>query len=354
MKGWMGKIKVLFLMGLVSLVLSACGKENLTALDPKGYGAEKSFDLIILPTVIMSFVLLIVMVLLTVALIKFRKKKGREDFIPKQVEGNHTLETVWTVIPILLLIIIAVPTVMYEFNLADEADAADSLNVEVTGNQYWWHFNYEGLDIQTSQDVYIPVGEKVYFNMLSSDVIHSFWVPTLAGKLDVNPENVNTFYIEAYEEGVYWGKCAEFCGPSHSLMDFKVVVVSQEEFDQWVADMQNFDPETVELDSEVAVEGRELFDQYNCMACHAIGSSPVAVGPNLTNFADRTKLAGVEEMTKDKLVEWIVNPELIKPGNKMTGAYPKINEEDAAKIAEYLMQLSPSEITIENADGGLK
>src|SRR5690606_24095183 len=142
MKGWMGKFKVLSLLGLVALFLSACGKENLTALDPKGYGADKSMDLIILPTVIMSFVLLIVMVLLVLALVKFRKKKGQEDFIPKQVEGNKTLETVWTIIPILLLIIIAVPTVMYEFDLADDASASDHLNISVTGNQYWWHFDY--------------------------------------------------------------------------------------------------------------------------------------------------------------------------------------------------------------------
>lgn len=353
MKGWMGKFKVLSLFGLVALFLSACGKENLTALDPKGYGADKSMDLIILPTVIMSFVLLIVMVLLVLALVKFRKKKGQEDFIPKQVEGNKTLETVWTIIPILLLIIIAVPTVMYEFDLADDASASDHLNISVTGNQYWWHFDYEGLDIQTSQDVYIPVNSKVYFNMKSSDVIHSFWVPTLAGKLDVNPENENTFYIDAYEEGVYWGKCAEFCGPSHSLMDFKVVVVSQEEFEQWVADMQNFDPETAEPATDAAAQGRELFQENNCIGCHAIGSSPAAVGPNLTNFGDRTKLAGVEDMTKEKLIEWIVNPELIKPGNKMTGAYPEVSKEDAALIAEYLLQLKPSEITIESA-GGLK
>lgn len=348
MKGWMGKFKALSLLGLVAVFLSACGKENLTALDPKGYGAEKSFDLIILPTVIMSVVLLIVMVIFTLALIKFRKKKGREDFIPKQVEGNQTLETVWTIIPILLLIVLAVPTVIYTFDLADEADASNSLNVQVTGNQYWWHFNYEGQEIQTSQDLYIPVGEKVYLNMISSDVIHSLWVPSLSGKLDVNPENENTLYIEAYEEGVYWGKCAELCGPSHSLMDFKVVVVSKEEFDQWVADMQNFDPEA-QPESDLAVQGRELFEENNCIGCHAIGSSPVAIGPNLTNFGDRSKLAGTEEMSKENIVQWLLDPEAMKPGNKMTNAYPKLSEEDASLIAEYLLQLSPSDITPEAA-----
>jgi cytochrome c oxidase subunit II len=348
MKGWMGKFKLLSLLGFLALFLSACGKENLTALEPKGYGAEKSFDLIILPTVIMSFVFLIVMVIFTVALIRFRKRKGREDFIPKQVEGNKTLETVWTIIPIILIIIIAVPTVWYSFVLADETGKSDHINIGVTGNQYWWHFNYDGMDIQTSQDLYIPVGEKVFLNMKSSDVIHSFWVPSLSGKLDVNPENENTFYIKAYEEGVYWGKCAELCGPSHSLMDFKIVAVSKAEFEQWVADMQNFDPKA-EPESKMAAQGRELFQENNCIGCHAIGSSPVAIGPNLTDFGNRTKLAGVKEMTKENIVAWLLNPDKIKPGNKMTGMYPKLSEEDASLIAEYLMQLKPSDVTTEDA-----
>src|SRR5699024_10990005 len=162
---------------------------------------------------------------------------------------------------------------------ADDTDAADHINIDVTGNQYWWHYDYQNEEIATSQDMYIPVNTKVYVHLITSDVLHSFWVPSLSGKLDVNPEkvntmyieeneesrtskdmyismntkiyvhlitsdvlhsfwvpslsgkldvnpeNVNTMYIEAYEEGVYFGKCAELCGPSHSLMDFKVVVV---------------------------------------------------------------------------------------------------------------------------------
>ncbi|WP_087973050.1 cytochrome c oxidase subunit II [Oceanobacillus rekensis] len=348
MKGWMGKSKALLLFTIITMFLAGCGKENLTALEPKGYGADKSMDLILLTTVIMIGVFLVVMLIYVIALIRFRKKKGQEDFIPKQVEGNHKLETIWTVIPILLVLIIAVPTVIATFDLADESQASEHINVEVTGNQYWWHFSYDGEEIVTSQDLYIPTGERVYLNMLSSDVIHSFWVPTIAGKMDVNPENVNTMFIEAHEEGVYWGKCAELCGPSHSLMDFKVIAVSPEEYDQWVSDMQNVDPEEVPADA-VAQEGQELFEANSCMGCHAIGSSPAATGPNLTNFGDRSTVAGILEPTKENLVDWIMDPESIKPGNKMTGMYPSVSEEEANSIAEYLMQLKPSEITPESA-----
>ncbi len=350
MKGWMGKFKAMMLLGFTAILLSGCGKENLTALVPKGYGAQSSMDLIILTTLIMLGVFLIVMVIYTIVLIRFRQKKGEENVIPEQVEGNKLLETVWTVIPILLVLIMGIPTVIYTFDLADTSEASKSINIDVTGNQYWWHFEYPDEEVVTSQDLYIPAGEKVFLNMLSSDVIHSFWVPSITGKMDANPENVNTMYIEAHEEGVYWGKCAELCGPSHSLMDFKVIAVSPEEYEQWIADMQSVDAEAVPEDA-VAQEGQELF-QNNCMGCHAIGSSPAATGPNLTNFGDRTRIAGILEPTKENLVDWIKDPESIKPGNNMTGAY-QVTEDEADKIAEYLLQLKPSEVTPESA-GGIK
>lgn len=346
MKGWLGKTKALIVLSSLVLLLSGCGKENLSALIPKGYGAESSMNLIILTTVVMTVVLVIVVLILAIVLIRFRKKKGQEDFIPKQVEGSVALETVWTAIPIVLVIIMAVPTVMAEFDLADTENRDDHINITVTGYQYWWHFDYEDEGIQTSQDLYIPVGERVYLDLISKDVLHSFWVPSLAGKLDVNPENVNTLYIEANEEGVYYGKCAELCGESHALMDFKLIAVSPEDYDQWVSDMQSFDvEEDLDLDA-VALEGKDLFEQNNCMSCHAIGGSGDPIGPNLASFGDRTRFAGILDPTKENLVDWIIDPDAIKPDNKMMyDGYPDISEDDAEKIAEYLMQLKPSEIT---------
>ncbi|MBP1968227.1 cytochrome c oxidase subunit 2 [Virgibacillus natechei] len=349
MKVWMGKSKAIFLLSSLALILAGCGEENLSALIPKGYGAESSMDLIILSTIIMLFVFIIVMLIYIIVLSRFRVKKGQEDYIPKQVEGNSTLETVWTIIPIILVIILAVPTVTATFDLADESDREDGLEIEVTANQYWWHFNYEGQEIQTSQDMYIPTGERVHLDLISSDVIHSFWVPALAGKMDTNPENVNTMFLETEEEGVYYGKCAELCGPSHSLMDFKVIAVSPEEFEQWVEDMQNVDPEEEPQDA-VAQDGKAAFEENNCMGCHAIGSSPSQVGPNLTGYGDRTTVAGILEPTKENLVEWLIDPESIKPGNEMTGNYPELSDEDANDIAEYLMQLEASEVTPESVE----
>lgn len=354
MKGWMGKLRAFVLLGSIAFILSGCGRDNLTALVPKGYGAEVSMQLIILTVVIMTVVFIVVMILYVIVLMRYRKKKGDPVITPEQVEGNKTLEAVWTIIPIILVLIMAVPTVVATFHLADDSDSEAHININVTGAQYWWHYDYQDEEITTSQDLYIPVNTKVYLHLITNDVLHSFWVPSLSGKLDVNPENVNTMYIEAYEEGVYFGKCAELCGPSHSLMDFKVVVVSEEEFDQWVADMQNFNSEELDLDP-IAQEGKELFEEKACLNCHATdtqnyaaGSMPI--GPDLTQFGDRSRLAGYLEPTKENIVEWIQDPESLKPGNLMTGAYPELSDDEADKIAEYLLQLKPSEVTAESKE----
>lgn len=355
MRASLSKFRTLLLLGVLTLILSACGRENLTALVPKGYGAESSMKLILLTTIVMTFVFLVVVVALVIAVIKFRKKKGDPVINPVQVEGNKTLEAIWTIIPIILVVIMAVPTVVATFQLADTSNQEDYINIDVTGHQYWWHYEYVNEEFSTSQDMYVPVDTKVYINLITKDVLHSFWVPSISGKLDVNPENVNTMYIEAYEEGVYFGKCAELCGPSHSLMDFKVVVVSEEEYDQWVSDMQSFDSETLDLDP-IAAEGKDLFVEKGCIGCHATdsqGFSPgsIPVGPDLTQFADRSRFAGVLHPTKENLERWLKDSEAIKPGNKMAEWYDaldddaKMNDEEIEKIAEYLLQLSPSDVS---------
>lgn len=354
MKGWANKLKGLFVLSSLIFVLAGCGRENLTALVPKGYGADISMKLIILTTVVMTAVLIIVMILFVYVIVKFRRKKNEPISDPEQVEGNKLLEVIWTVIPIILVAIMAVPTVFATFHLADTRDIDDHINIDVTGNQYWWHFDYKNEEIATSEDMYIPVNTKVYVNLITSDVLHSFWVPSITGKLDVNPENTNTMFIKAYEEGVYFGKCAELCGPSHSLMDFKVVVVSEEEYEQWVADIQDFDSDEIELDA-VAQEGKDLFEDKGCLSCHATDSQDysagsVPIGPDLTQFGDRSRIAGIKDYNKENLVHWIIDPESIKPGNKMTGAYAPVDDDEADKIAEFLMQLKPSDISAQEME----
>src|SRR5699024_7115107 len=129
MKGWLSKLKAMTLLGVLTFLLAGCGRENLTALVPKGYGAESSLDLIILTTVVMTLVFLAVVVVFVIVLIRFRKRKGDPVINPEQVEGNAALEAVWTIIPIILVIIMAVPTVFATFELADDSDSAEHINI---------------------------------------------------------------------------------------------------------------------------------------------------------------------------------------------------------------------------------
>ena len=126
----------------------------------------------------------------------------------------------------------------------DDDGNAENLVVDVTAKLYWWEFEYPDLGIVTAQELVVPMDEKVYFNLIAADVKHSFWIPAVGGKLDTNVENVNKFYLtfekdsKDLKDGVFYGKCAELCGPSHALMDFKVKTMPRAEFDQWVTAMQ--------------------------------------------------------------------------------------------------------------------
>jgi cytochrome c oxidase subunit 2 len=210
--------------------------------------------------------------------IRYRKKKGISR-MPKQTEGSTLLEVVWTVIPLVLLAILAVPTVSTTFSLAEEKPSSeDALEVRVVGYQYWWEFEYlnaNGKRFKTAQELHIPVGKKVYLKVEGKDVLHSFWVPALAGKIDVVPGRVNTFWLDAKKAGVYQGKCAELCGASHALMDFKVYAEEQSDFDKWVDQMTT----PVKLTTKAQVEGEKIYKQ-NCLSCHA-GPQPKIKGPDL-------------------------------------------------------------------------
>lgn len=344
------------LFAVLALVLSGCeqGKPYLSTLNPAGDVAELQYGLMKLSTLIMVGVIVVVTVIFLLILFRFRRKD--ENMIPKQVEGNHKLEIIWTVIPILLLLILAVPTVAATFKLADvsPSEKKDShgkrnvLVVNVRSNLYWWEFEYPDLGLVTSQELVVPTNEKVYFNLKSSDVKHSFWIPAVGGKLDTNPENVNKFWLEfdnqkANEAGnLFYGKCAELCGPSHALMDFKVKAIDRTQFNGWVKSMQAVN-KPQEATSELAQQGQEIFNK-SCIGCHAVTPSnktPEAgrVAPNLTNFGERSRVAGILPHTKKDLKNWIKNPESFKPGNKMAGKYPDMSDEELNALAEYLMGL---------------
>ena len=219
------KFKNVKLMGLISLLLmtlAGCGEPHLSALRPAGEVSKDQFNLMMLAVYIMLFVIAVVVVIFVLAVVKFRRSKVGENFVPKDVHGNHKLEIIWTTIPILLLIILAIPTVMLTFKLADTKamDKVDAkgknkeIVVDVTANLYWWEFEYPNQKIVTSQELVVPTDTKVYFKLHSSDVKHSFWIPAVGGKMDTNVENINKFYLvfdgdKAKDaKNMFYGKCA--------------------------------------------------------------------------------------------------------------------------------------------------
>ncbi|MCP3761877.1 cytochrome c oxidase subunit II [Domibacillus sp. A3M-37] len=358
MKQKLTKWRLFTVFGLMALVLSGCGEPFLSTLIPAGEAGQTAYDLMMLSTWIMVGVVIVVSILFAVAVIKFRRKKG-DTTIPKQVEGSHILEIVWTVIPILLLIILTIPTVIATFDLADtkamdkknEDGTTDVMVVNVRANLYWWEFEYPNQKIITSQDLVVPTGQKVYFNVKATDVKHSFWIPAAGGKIDTNVENVNQIWLEfdnekaAEADNLFYGKCAELCGPSHALMDFKVRALPQGEFDQWVTAMQAVDAEAAEAapTNPTAAAGQEVFNQ-KCLSCHAVTTAdarPEAArtAPNLANFGDREMVAGILEHDEEELKKWIANPEQYKPGNKMTGTYGELSDQELDQLAAYLMSL---------------
>ncbi|MFE8695321.1 cytochrome c oxidase subunit II [Cytobacillus sp. FJAT-53684] len=349
----LAKWRLVSLFALLTLLLSACsGQPYLSTLQPAGEVAQKQYDLMVLSTVIMVAVMAVVAVIFVVVLVKYRRK---DEKIPKQVEGNHALEIIWTVIPILLILIISIPTVTAIFKFADvdamekknEDGTSDALVVNVRANLYWWEFEYPNEKIVTSQELIVPTDEKVYFNLISSDVKHSFWIPAVGGKMDNNTENVNKFWLEFDSEKadpnqLFQGRCAELCGPSHALMDFKVKAIARADFDQWVTNMQGIEEAEVAT-TDLAQQGQEIFNQ-SCIGCHAVTPSNGApaearLAPNLTNFGDRSIIAGYLEHDEENLKKWLANPETFKPGNKMTGTYGELTPEQLDALTAYLMGL---------------
>jgi len=324
--------RLLSMFAALALVLAGCGKPELSALQPQGPVAEKQFFLMVLSSSIMIGVFLIVMIIFTYVLIRYRQRPGQTG-IPKQVEGSHKLEILWTVIPFLLLIVMAVPTVTIAFDLAKEYNNKEALQVRVTAHQFWWEFEYPDLGIATAQDLVIPVGKKVQFELTSADVIHAFWIPALGGKMDTNPGLTNKMWLQADKTGIFYGKCAELCGASHALMDFKVEVMDQAAFDAWAEKMKAANAATT---TATAQQGQEIFKQ-SCIGCHAVGAEGGKLGPNLTNYADRQRVAGILDNTPENTAAWLKDPQKIKPGNTM----PNLNltDDQVNALVEYLYTL---------------
>ncbi|MBA3552079.1 MAG: cytochrome c oxidase subunit II [Actinobacteria bacterium] len=329
------------LLTVSAVVLGACA-ENAPqdSLSPAGPYARQ-IDTLFRPVFwIAVAVFVLVQGLLLYAVFRFRHRGDRG--IPVQVHGNRRLEIAWTIIPAMLLAGIAIPTVGTIFSL-DRRPAGDVLDIRVVGHQWWWDVEYPTLGVVTANEVHIPAGRPVRLSLETEDVIHSFWIPRLAGKQDMLPGRTTTLNIQADEPGTYEGQCTEFCGASHANMQFLVIAQVPAEFDAWVQDQGR--PAVAPAAGSPAAQGAEIFvrgtEVGSCVGCHAIEGvqgAEARIGPNLTHFGSRATFAGaIFQNNAENLRAWLDDPDSVKPGARMPD-YNLTREEIEALVA-YLQGL---------------
>ena len=347
---------------LLAFVFGCTPNDPQSTFDARGPVAQSQLNLFWVIFAAGTVVFILVEGALVYSVIKFRRR--RADEVPPQIEGHSTIEFAWTAGPTALLILVAIPTVftIFDNQVSPEPHA---LTVEAIGHQWWFEFRYPHPDDPTQEvvfanDLYMPVNEVVNVNLESVDVIHSFWIPKIAGKVDMVPSNGNTMWIKADRTGMYYAQCAEFCGVQHANMRFKVVVQTREDFDAWLRYQAS---PAVESQDPLISEGRSLFVKAGCSGCHATESvtpkgTPGRDGPNLTHVATRTQLAGgvfdnlgEDEKVNDSILQrnlrtWIEDPEAAKTGNIMArrGApyidpANKLTEAELSALVAYVSSL---------------
>jgi cytochrome c oxidase subunit II len=328
-------VRLALFTGAVGVVLAACTQDDpYNSLAPAGPVADKQADLFFLVFWIAVGVFVIVEGLLVFAMLRFRRRSAED--VPKQVHGNSRLEIAWTIVPALLLAGVAVPTLGTLFDLSGCPEGSEQ--IEVVGHQWWWEANYTEHGVTTANEIHIPAGEPVCVTLTSDDVIHSFWVPRLAGKQDMVPGRTIELQIEASEPGVYPGECAEYCGLSHTIMLFEVVADEPAAFEAW---LQNEGADVAAPPQPGSEVERTL---PTCLACHALrglgGPPPDAAvkGPDLTHVGSRRTIVGAWlENNPQELARWLRNPPRVKPGSLMPNYH--LTDEQIEDLVEYLGSL---------------
>ena len=250
---------------------AAAARTGENSLHPDGPAAHTILNLFT-PFFFIAVVIGIGVLAATIILpLKFRAREGNEN--PKQIHGNTTLEITWTIIPALILAVMAIFTVPTIFKLAKVPKGPDVVHVDVKAKQWWWEYKYPKEGIYTANELHIPIGRPVVLTLTSDNVIHDFWVPELAGKKDVVPGETHTEVIQATHVGTYLGQCAEYCGLGHADMRLRVVAQSQADYDAWVRGEQ------APPSADAKRTSWALQTKYGCTSCHMFqGVSAAEVG----------------------------------------------------------------------------
>jgi len=254
---------------------------------------------------------------------------------PRQVFGSRNLEVLWTVVPLLILTGLFIVTVRAMVLIDAPQDSSHAPDILITGHQWWWEARYPSGVIAT-YDIHIPASRRLLARIESADVIHDFWTPELARKMDAVPGRASYIWLEADTPGTYLGACSEFCGAQHAWMRFRMIAEAQSTFDAWQKRQAQPPPEP----TGAVAEGARLFQAKNCADCHAVLGTDIELrrGPSLAHLASREFLgSGISRNTPDNVTLWLTNPQAAKPGNRMPDT-PMSAEETRAMLA-YLETL---------------
>jgi cytochrome c oxidase subunit 2 len=395
-------------------LLSGCEKINFWQMNGHqstivvdGPVAREQLEIFYVTCWVALVIFVLVSSVLAYATFKFRARSEADEHAepPPQSHGNPLVELSLIGASVLALVIIAIPTLRGIWSTFDvpEAEKANAYEITATGYQWWFKFEYPGelapvndtgakAPLVTGNELVIPAGRPIRVHVRTVDVIHSFWVPKLAGKIDMIPNRANFFWLKADKPGYFWGQCAEYCGDSHAVMRFRIVALEQNEFAEWLEQQSQLGrsvaPSTVDAnrpraqfaslrtfaqneagitdkfevtpldswrakqlpekneDAALIAQGKTLFAAKACSTCHTVrGHQAMGVqGPDLTHIGARTTIAaGLLENNPEQLRRWIRDPGSVKPGNKMAKAYNDLKitltDEEQVALVAYLESL---------------
>jgi cytochrome c oxidase subunit II len=314
-------------------------------LDTHGPAAERVATLWWVMFAVAAAVVVMVAVLLGLAVLRGRARADAAERgdggEPSLIHGRLLVWSFGVILPLVVIFYLVVETARVGVAAyRPEGASPDALTIEVIGHMFWWEVRYPQLGITTANEIYMPAGEQVRFLVSSPDVIHSFWVPPLQGKIDMIPGRVNTLWMQADEPGAFRGVCTEYCGPGHAYMAFWLESMTRADFDAWVA--HRGAPWVLPPDPQIRF-GREVFFEAQCHLCHSVPGAPLPpvlgeVGPDLSDYGRRrTIAAGTRPNNAGTLGAWLADPTGMKPGARMPPTH--LDGERMQALIAYLLSL---------------
>jgi cytochrome c oxidase subunit 2 len=282
--------------------------------------------------VIAAVVFLVVLTGVVYSVVRYRSR-GITAIEPKQIFGSRKLEVLWTVVPLLIVTGLFIVTVRAMVVIDAPQDSVRHPDLVITGHQWWWEARYPN-GVVVPWDIHIPTSRRLRARIQSADVIHDFWAPELARKIDAVPGRWSYIWLEADAPGTYEGTCSEFCGAQHAWMRFRVTAEPDETFQTW---LKNEARATV---SDVPGSDLGLFGDKGCAKCHTIVATQPSSGkgPSLAHLASREFLGGgIARNTPENLMLWLTDPQSAKPGNRMPNT--PLTAEERRALLMYLESL---------------